>query len=168
MKPVSQIRRERLRQLVLEQGSQVAISDALGKNKNQVYQWLREPGTKGARNIGPASARRLEAAFSKPNGWMDADPASTHEPPNERNGRVSLSARLDEAILAQALMVLDADEEANGGYSYQHRVAALVRYYDALAEGGDALLLIAQTTKARSLGGVGGENDNRRSGGGYR
>lgn len=77
----------------------------------------------------------------------------------------SLAARLDSGILAQALAVLDADEEASGEYDYPNRADALLRYYDELAAGGDALSLVAKTTKARSLGGVGGETDIRKSSG---
>jgi hypothetical protein len=71
MKPIHQIRRERLAELVQKAGSQVAVADAIGKNKNQVGQWLRQPGTPGARNMGNASARKLETAFAKPEGWLD-------------------------------------------------------------------------------------------------
>lgn len=74
MKPVSQIRRERLAQLILEVGTQVAIGDAIGKNKNQIYQWLLPDGEKGARNMSDASARRIETAFNKPTGWLDTLP----------------------------------------------------------------------------------------------
>lgn len=73
MKPVSQIRRERLAQLVREVGSQVAVADAIGKNKNQVHQWLLPEGDAGARNMGGASARQIETAFKKPTGWLDTD-----------------------------------------------------------------------------------------------
>lgn len=77
MKPVAEIRRTNLNSLVAEAGSQVAVAKKIGKDKNQIHQWLLDPGAPGARNIGPRSARELEAAFGKPPGWLD------HE--NEKN-----------------------------------------------------------------------------------
>jgi hypothetical protein len=74
MKPTAQVRRERLLELVRDAGSQVAVAERIGKNKNQVHQWLLPEGQDGARNIGPRSARALEHAFGKPEFWMDSDP----------------------------------------------------------------------------------------------
>lgn len=88
--------------------------------------------------------------------------------PHAKYDHESLAARLDTEILAKSLMVLDADEEANGEYGYPRRAEALVRYYDELAAGGDALLLIAKTTKARSQGETSGEVQRRRPGGSHR
>jgi hypothetical protein len=74
MKPTAQVRRERLLELVREAGSQVAVAERIGKDKNQVYQWLLPDGHEAARNMGAKSARALEHAFDKPPYWMDADP----------------------------------------------------------------------------------------------
>lgn len=71
MKPVSQIRRSRLLELIKEAGSQVAVGEKIGKDKNQIHQWLLPEDARGARNLGNSSARQLETAFNKPQGWMD-------------------------------------------------------------------------------------------------
>jgi hypothetical protein len=71
MKPISDIRRQNLAFLVAQKGTQAAAASLLGKDKNQIYQWLLDPGTDGARNIGPRSARLIESKFEKPEGWLD-------------------------------------------------------------------------------------------------
>lgn len=70
MRPINEIRRENLLALVREAGSQVEVANRIRKDKNQVHQWLLVSGD-AARNIGPRSARLLEAAFNKPEGWLD-------------------------------------------------------------------------------------------------
>lgn len=102
MKPVSQIRRERLAQLLREVGSQVAIGDAIGKNKNQVYQWLLPEGEKGARNLSGPSARKIETAFNKPPGWLDTDSegfSAIAEPSATYDVRQSYAGRLPPATI---------------------------------------------------------------------
>jgi hypothetical protein len=102
MKPISQIRRERLLELVRQEGSQVAVADKIIKNKNQIYQWLLPEGAEGARNIGPRSARQLETAFSKPKYWMDTDPEAFNgvsEPSHNYDVRQSYAERLDPATI---------------------------------------------------------------------
>lgn len=73
MKPIDEIRRQNFASLVAQEGSQVAVAERLGKNKNQVYQWLLEPSVNGSRNIGHAAARKIETAYGKTEGWLDTD-----------------------------------------------------------------------------------------------
>ncbi|MFQ6309889.1 helix-turn-helix transcriptional regulator [Lysobacter capsici] len=70
MKPIEQIRRENFAALVAAEPSQAAFARKIGKDKNQVSQWL---GRAGARNISAETAREIEAMLSKPAGWMDHD-----------------------------------------------------------------------------------------------
>lgn len=79
MTPTSQIRRLRLLELIKEVGSQVAVADAIGKNKNQVHQWLLPEDDDAARNMGHKSARQIETAFKKSPGWMDSIPEGFSE-----------------------------------------------------------------------------------------
>lgn len=87
MKPVSDIRRQNLAALVAQEGSQVAVAAKLGKDKNQIYQWLLTPGTEGARNVGPRSARQIEQAFGRPDGWLDHEHAADELPASQSVGR---------------------------------------------------------------------------------
>lgn len=72
MKPIEQIRRERLAELVKEEGGQAALARKIGKDKNQINQWL---GNAGSRNLSASTARLIEAKCLKPSGWMDTDQA---------------------------------------------------------------------------------------------
>lgn len=87
MKPVSDIRRQNLSALVAQEGSQVAVAAKLGKDKNQIYQWLLDPSTEGARNVGPRSARQIEQAFGKPDGWLDHEHTADELPASQSVGR---------------------------------------------------------------------------------
>jgi hypothetical protein len=153
MKPITQIRRDRLRELVAEAGTQAAVALRIGKDKNQIYQWLLTPGTEGARNIGSRSAKILETAFAKPEGWMDSDPeafGSMNESLATHDYRQSRAARPTAAILAEAVRVLDVDETVNGKYPPLKHAELLLEVCDRLAAGGDAIELIAQITKQRT------------------
>jgi hypothetical protein len=164
MKPITQIRRERLRELCVETGSQAAVALRIGKDKNQIYQWLLSPGEKGARNIGSRSAKVLETAFAKPEGWMDSDPEAfghVNESPATYDYRQSRAARPTAAILAQAVGVIEVDEEVNGKYPPLKHAELLLEVCDRLAAGEAAMTLIAQITKERA----GGNNGSREAGG---
>jgi hypothetical protein len=155
MKPIAQVRRDRLRELVHEAGSQVAVALRIGKDKNQIYQWLLDPGTEGARNIGSKSARLLEACFAKPDGWLDTDPEAftgQREPSQNYDYRQSRAARPTAAILAQAVKVIEIDESVNGVYPSLKHAELLLELCDRLAAGEEAIALIAQITKLRSKG----------------
>lgn len=60
-----EVRRERLRQLVNEYGTQTALADKVGVEQNYISRALA-----GAKGIGEDFAARLEAATGKPAGWM--------------------------------------------------------------------------------------------------
>lgn len=155
MKPITQVRRERLQELVLEAGSQVAVALRIGKDKNQIYQWLLSPGEPGARNVGSASARVLEVAFAKPEGWMDSDPeafSSAAESSRNYDYRQSRATRPTPAILAEAVKVIEIDEAVNGTYPPLKHAELLLELCDRLAAGEDAMRLIATMTKLRQQG----------------
>jgi hypothetical protein len=164
MKPVSQIRRERLADLVAQAGSQVAVAEKIGKDKNQVYQWLLEPDAPGARNIGPNSARHIETAFSKPAGWLDHEADSfsgVSEPSPTLYGTTSYGARLSVPILAQALRIVSADEAVNGSYGWEKQAEVLLDLCTKLEAGEDPYVLGIKLTHARQTGE--GSNGNKPS-----
>lgn len=153
MKPITQIRRDRLRELIEEAGTQAAVALRIGKDKNQIYQWLLSPGEPGARNIGSKSAKILEMAFSKPEGWMDTDPEAfghVNEQSATYDYRQSRAARPTASILAEAVRVIEVDEVVNGKYPPLKHAELLLEVCDRLAAGEDAIELIAQITKQRS------------------
>lgn len=122
MKLCSDVRRENLARLVAEVGTQRAVSERLGKDKNQIGQWLTAPGKANARNISDETARELERAFGKPLAWMDYDHMSS--PP----------LRLDPEIVASSLRLvrlaflnlgLEFDNEEDGvpvAYAYEYLI----------------------------------------------
>lgn len=162
MKPITQVRRERLQELVLEAGSQVAVALRIGKDKNQIHQWLLDPGREGARNIGSKSARVLEAAFAKPEGWLDSDPeafSSVSEPSPIHDYRQSRAARPTAPILAQAVQIMDIDEEVNGPYPGLKHAELLLELCDRLAAGEDQMRLIAFVSRQHTQGTVDGDKE---------
>lgn len=166
MKPITQIRRERLRALIDEAGTQAAVALRIGKDKNQIYQWLLSPGEAGARNIGSRSAKLLETAFAKPEGWMDSDPEAfgvVNEPSATYDYRQSRAARPTAAILAEAVRVIEVDEAVNGKYPALKHAELLLEVCDRLAAGEDALELMAQITKQRT-----GDHNGAKEAGGKR
>lgn len=63
----------RLRNLVTLQGEMTRqqLAEKLGMDYGQVGHFFMNPETKGHRNIGARTARRIETMFGKPTGWMD-------------------------------------------------------------------------------------------------
>lgn len=155
MKPIAQVRRERLREIVDLAGTQVAVALRIGKDKNHIHQWLLPPEAKGARNIGSKSARLIERSFDCPDGWMDSDPESfgirvgDSTPSDYRHSRAE---RPTAAILAKAMEVMEADEFVNGPYPPLKHAELLLELCDRIAAGDSPMKLIAVVTKERQQG----------------
>lgn len=73
-------RRQNIALLVAEHGGQAAVAVRIGRDRNQVYQWMLPDESKASRGIGDVMAREIESAFGLPEGWMDAE----HEAPEPR------------------------------------------------------------------------------------
>lgn len=103
MRPVTEIRRDRLRQLIAEvaDGNQARFAAMIDKSRAYVGFWLTDPAKPHAKAMGHEEARRVEARFGKPAGWLDTDPAS----------QVS---GLDADILGVALTSMDRVIRARG------------------------------------------------------
>lgn len=116
MKPIELVRRENLQRLIDEHRppTQAAFARTIGKDKNQVSQWL---GKGQSRNIKSDSAREIERICGKPEGWMDVVHAATHvaEPPafyGSQAGRldpanVTITARTLQVVLGRRGTTLD-------------------------------------------------------------
>lgn len=145
MKPVTENRRDNLARLVKEHGGQVALSALIDKDRNQIGQWLMEPGATGARNIGNASARQIENALGLPVGSMDY-PHDSLNGSDTATGRESTplpalashSQQLDADIMLVAWRWVKAFQTAEGEkWSELQRMQALADIYsEIVADGG--------------------------------
>lgn len=113
MKPIREVRRERLAHLVTQMGGQSAVAARLGKDKNQIYQWLQPEESKASRNISDGTARLIEAAYSLPKGWMDqplseqSAAAVSPEDPAGLAAQASQSEQLDDEKLERSIQFLE-------------------------------------------------------------
>lgn len=73
MQPIDEIYRQRLAMLIEESGGQTKLANRIGKSPSQVNQWLHGAKDKhgNRRALSRHSARSIEAAVGKPEGWMD-------------------------------------------------------------------------------------------------
>jgi len=67
---IKEIRRKNMRALSEQIGGIPAMAEKLDKDQNQIRHLI---GNNPSRGIGHKIARELEAAFSKPTGWLDID-----------------------------------------------------------------------------------------------
>lgn len=79
MKVVEDVRRLRLAQLVEEFGSYAALNERLGRKRidstlSQYANRSLDSKTQQPKVMGSSTARKLEQACGKPEGWMDTDP----------------------------------------------------------------------------------------------
>jgi len=73
MRPLIDIRRDRLRSLIqeLDRGNASAFARRVDKDNRQVSAWLSDPSKPGHKNLSHRSARELELKCLKPSGWLD-------------------------------------------------------------------------------------------------
>lgn len=108
MRPISDIRRDNLAILVGAEPSQAAFARKIGKDKNQVNQWL---GRAGSRNISSESAREIERMTGKPSGWLDHDRSEAPQSPDLVE---SQSVGLDEPRMQASIAFLEQQFETWG------------------------------------------------------
>lgn len=73
---IDEIRRDNMAILVKEMGSVKALADLLAASDSQVSQWLlgsAHSKTGKPRGMRPVSARKIEKACKKTEGWLDQD-----------------------------------------------------------------------------------------------
>lgn len=73
MELIENVRRDRIRLLISEAGSQARLAASLGKKQPQISQWMSSSAHARAsqRTVSSRSARQIEKALGKPLGWMD-------------------------------------------------------------------------------------------------
>lgn len=74
--------------LLLKEISQSKLAERSGVSASYINRSLKEPGEKGAKNIGEVTARKLEAGGKKPEGWLDGNQVgqATSIPPSTNFG----------------------------------------------------------------------------------
>jgi hypothetical protein len=88
------IRRNNLRILVNETGSAAEVARRCGASEKYLRQLLGEVEQRGTvRGMGDRTAKKIEEAFNKPDGWMDADHSSSYLPPED--GRFLKEVEMD-------------------------------------------------------------------------
>jgi hypothetical protein len=130
MKPVANIRRDRLAALVRENGKAVDVAKRANKDPRQISAWL-----KGIKKISDPSARELERACLKPSGWLDhegEDSATTADQPSQS----SQYGRTDRQKMSDAIRLLQELAELQGVPDLVFDPVAISVAYDFLVEFG--------------------------------
>lgn len=73
MSDTAETRRKNLAELVAQANGQAKLAATLGRDRNQVWQWLLEQDKRAARAISDRIAREIEEKTGKPKGWMDSE-----------------------------------------------------------------------------------------------
>jgi hypothetical protein len=125
MKPVAQIRRERLAQLIEEdfEGNGAALARHTSKDRKQISAWLNY------KNMRDVTAREIEEACLKPLGWLDHE-NDDFTPPE----RVSHSKRTDRQKMSDAIVILRELAELQGIPELVSDPIALSVAYDFVVE----------------------------------
>jgi len=76
MSDTAETRRKNLAELVAQANGQARLAAQLGRDRNQVWQWLLEQDKRAARAISDRIAREIEEKTGKPKGWMDSERSS--------------------------------------------------------------------------------------------
>lgn len=79
MEDIDELRRQNLQAESARLGGDAQLARILGKDKNQLYQWLRAEGVQ-RRNMRKTMARAIEEKIGRPAGWLDQRHASVSEP----------------------------------------------------------------------------------------
>ena len=124
MRPITDIRRDRLRQLIDEaaEGNQARFAAMIDKSRAYVGFWLTDPSKPHAKAMGHEEARRIEARFGKAAGWLDTDPESQPAGLDLETLRIALVA-LKEAAKAEDVEIDLYDSAPIIAYAYRERRA---------------------------------------------
>ena len=152
MRSMREIRRANLRILVDDAGSQVELAARVGKDKNQIHQWLLDPSQPAARGMRDQTARAIEKKCNRPEGWMD------HE--HDAASGVAEEAAVyqvdrDAALLRSAILITERAFAAKRvSVTPEARAEITLAAYDMLREGQN--VQSAQRVVARLLQAFGG------------
>lgn len=151
MRPLHEIRRENLARLVADAGGQAAFSARIGKDKNQVYQWLLPETNPQHRKLSHRTARAIEAATAQPGGWLDTEnpesgPAERFVPGEAgvkkhrtETGPASHFGTIDPVMIAEAEKWVRYEEAAGAKFQPVRRAERLIALYSQILAGGGVL-----------------------------
>jgi hypothetical protein len=71
MEDIDEVRRKNLRSEAVRLGGDAELARAIGKDKNQIYQWIRTDDPVQQRTMRKTMARAIEAKLGRPIGWLD-------------------------------------------------------------------------------------------------
>lgn len=135
MRPLTDIRRDRLRELADEFGGGSALARKIDKDRRQVSAWLADPDKPGAKNPSNSTARWIERKCLKPSGWLDHESGTAIAEP----GPASQPMGLDADILITAAAWVDFEigmgDKVDGREGLLRRAAQI--YPLLVADGGD-------------------------------
>lgn len=129
MKPVAQIRRERLAQLIRDdfKGNASALASHVDKDRRQISAWMKY------KDMRDSTAREIEAACLKPLGWLDHENESGLKN-QEQAGTGSQTVRTDRQKMADAIRLLQDLAELQGVPELVTDPTAISVAYDFLVE----------------------------------
>lgn len=161
MKPIAEIRRARLEQLIREDfgGRAQALADKTGKDRRQISAWRKY------KDMRDDTAREIEAACLKPLGWLDNE-GLTLPKVAEPERPASQSMTPDPDILHEALILLVHDESVAGPYSPREQSARLSELIGRVTRDGGRLTKehnaqFVEEVRARSEGVTDGARPER-------
>lgn len=83
MEDIDEMRRKNLRAEATRLGGDAELARVIGKDKNQIYQWIRTEDPVQQRTMRKTMARSIEAKLGRPGGWLDQNHAqAVNEPPS--------------------------------------------------------------------------------------
>ena len=174
MRPLPDIRRSRLQQLVNEQadGNASEFGRRIDKDRRQMNAWLRDPSKPGAKNLSHKLAREIEEACLKPSGWLDTDGEESVNKSTLPQPKSHLE-RIDPTMLAESIAALRRVAKHLGRvYDPQEQPELLVYAYElrlslgatpSTAEVID--MSVALNERLQTAGGRDGSENGRHAGG---
>jgi hypothetical protein len=112
IKPITDIRRIRLRELCDIEGGQANLARRVEKDRRQISAWLVASSKPGAKNMSAATARLIERHCMKPQGWLDHGANSSPPETTDRlkmRSAISLLRNLASLGLSPADLAGDPD-----------------------------------------------------------
>lgn len=133
-KTVRTTRWENFRRLAEEVGGVSKAAELLGKSAGQVSHF---GGERPIKAIGPRIAREIEAAFGKPEGWLDVSQGD--ERTGAEAGHLSQTHVMIASTLAEAEKWVRFEESKGAVYQPLRRAERLIELYSEIASAGGSL-----------------------------
>lgn len=138
MRPLTDIRRDNLRQLIVEfggdPGGQANLARHVDKDRRQISAWAADPSKPGAKNLSTRVAREIELACGKPPYWMDYDNTESPLTAGVNSPITSQPRRTDRVKMRDAMTLLSHLADLQGAPELVHDPDAIAIAYDFLVE----------------------------------